>query len=534
MHRPTLAFAGFVLTAASCALYAQSSAPITAVTLYPGSATIVRTARVDGATSRVVVAELPVSFSLQTLRVDADAGIRVGQIVTQDAARTESGNVAEASLETRIQALKDQSATLDVQAGAADIVKAYLERTGGEPAGNDRSNVQVDAKSLAAMVGAINQAALDALGKKQQVAVQKREIDKKVEALERDLKKVRSESRDSRTVTIELATDRPGNVRISYQLNNAGWRPAYRAELNSAASSVMLERLAQVSQKTGEDWKGVRLALSTVQPRLSPSAVTPQPWLLSYVPPRPAEEAARYAYPAAAPAPAPPAAMAFAPANAEPAYRPPTFQSEGVFATEFVVPTPVTLPSDGREVSLALAKVSLNTKQRIQVTPRISTTPIVIAEAEKPAGVWPDGNLQLYRDGSYVGASAWNPQGTEKWNLSFGRDDLVQVRLNAVKGDSGTAGFFEKRNQRRIADQITVRNNHTFAMEVLTIESSPVSTSDEVKVQTVFNPKPTFENWEQRRGVVAWQRTVAPQETATIDLSYSIEYPKEGAISGLR
>ena len=142
--------------------------------------------------------------------------------------------------------------------------------------------------------------------------------------------------------------------------------------------------------------------------------------------------------------------------------------------------------------------------------------------------------VQLYRDGHYVGAMNWNPQGTEKWSLSFGRDDLMQVRLAPVKGDTGTAGVFDKRNQRQITDQITVRSNHARPMNVLVIEAGPVSTSEEIRVQSQYRPKPTTESWDQRRGVVAWERTIAPQETVTFDVNYTIEYPKEGFVGGLR
>ena len=256
----------------ACGVQAQGNlAPITAVTLYPGSATVQRTARVEAGATRLVVNEISTQFALPTLRVESDAGIRVGQVTMQDVARTESANAAEAALESRIQALKDQAAELDVKAGAADIVKGYLERAGGAP-GAEHTSATLDGKALTGMVAAINQAATDALARKQQVAVQRRGIDKQIEALERDLKRVRSESRDSRTLVVQLTAERAGAVRLSYQVNSAGWRPAYRAELNSTASSVGIERLAQVSQKTGETWNGVRLSLSTVQPRTSPGA----------------------------------------------------------------------------------------------------------------------------------------------------------------------------------------------------------------------------------------------------------------------
>src|SRR5258706_15345523 len=128
--RRMLAAITILLSIAPWCVRAQNAAPITAVTLYPGAATVVRTAKVEAGATRVVFGELTTQFATQTVRVEADPGIRIGQITTQDSARTESANAAEAAIEAKIQALKDQSDALEVQAGAADIVKSYLERAG--------------------------------------------------------------------------------------------------------------------------------------------------------------------------------------------------------------------------------------------------------------------------------------------------------------------------------------------------------------------------------------------------------------------
>jgi len=65
------------------------------------------------------------------------------------------------------------------------------------------------------------------------------------------------------------------------------------------------------------------------------------------------------------------------------------------------------------------------------------------------------------------------------------------------------------------------------------LESSPVSTNDQIKVEAKFDPKPTSENWEERQGVVAWARSIAPNETLKFSVSYAIGYPKEAAVAGL-
>jgi len=529
--RTSISLFAFAALAIPACVFSQV-APVTNATLYPGSATIVRTARIEAGATRLVVADLTTQFQTQTLRVEADPGIRIGQISTQDSSRTESANSAEAQIEARIQALKDQAGQLDVQAGAADIVKGYLERAGSAESTAERAKTPADAKTLTAIVGAINDAATDALSRKHKVEVQKREIAKKIEALERDLQRTRTQSRDSRTLTVQLTAERAGSLRISYEVGTAGWRPTYRAELNSATSAVTVERTAQISQKTGEEWKNVKVVLSTALPRRGVAPVDPSPWLLSYSPPQSARD--RVVPPPPASAAAPMAVTAGGMLKEGDYYRPPTFQTDGNFVTEFAVPEPVSLASDGREVSFAIAREALAAKQRVQVTPRLSSAAFVTAEMDRPQGVWPGGDLQLYRDGNFIGTMYWSPQGSEKWTLSFGRDDLLQVKVDPIKGDSGSTGVFEKKNVRQIADRYTVRSNHRAAVDVLVIEPTPVSTSDEIAVKAAFNPQPDVRDWEAKRGVVAWTRTLATQQSAVFDVSYTIEYPKDGYVGGMR
>lgn len=517
---------------------AQGTVPISAVVLYPGSATIMRTSQVTPGMTQVEVPGLPAGFDTQTLKVEADSGIRVGQIITQDTGRTEAANPAEAALETKIQALQDQQASLDAQARSAEIVRNYLERFGGNSGGDkERPHPAIDARTLAGLVDTIGRSASEALERIQRVTVQKREIDKQIQALQHDLSRLRSGTRNTRTVTVNFTATRPGQLTISYQVANAGWKPAYRAALDSAASRVELERLAAISQKTGEEWSKVKLTLSTSQPRQSPQAPEPEPWLLSWQPPRQVVQAVPQ--PAMSPAPAPAAKRTRAivygeEAAAEPAYEPPTFETQSGFASEFQVPARVSLPADGREVSVSLASQVLPVRQRLRVAPRIARAAVVTAEAERPAGVWLPGNLQLFRDGNYVGAAPWDPQAAKQFMLSFGRDELLRVSVEQLKGQSGTTGVFGKRGERRVVEAFKLTSAHKTPVDVLVLESSPVSTAEEVRVQATFEPKPTTEAWEQRRGIVAWERTIAPGETARFSVDYTIEFPQEGYVSGLR
>ena len=103
--------------------------------------------------------------------------------------------------------------------------------------------------------------------------------------MQRQLKPLLAESRrlgGSRvtTVTVTLAAEKAGEVRLSYQVRGPGWQPGYRAALDPAGPGVKLERLALVAQDTGEDWQDVALTLSTGQPGRATQAELPRPWTL--------------------------------------------------------------------------------------------------------------------------------------------------------------------------------------------------------------------------------------------------------------
>src|SRR5947209_11133925 len=507
---------------------AQDASRITSVTLYPGSATVERTARVVPGMTRLEISGLPANFDPQTVRVESTPGVRLGEVSTQDQSRTAASSARESAIEDKIQALKDRQAVLEVDARSAQMAADYISRLGAPSSGTEKPAPALNGKSVAEVIEAVRRGGSDAFGRIQKVQVQKRELDKEIRALERDLARLKSGAKDVRTIAIGVSAEGPGEVRVSYQVNGAGWRPAYRAGLDSAGSKVLLERQGAISQTTGEDWTNVRLKLSTGLPRLSPQGTEPRPWKLSLYSPN-ADRLSEIS--SGVVAAAVPAALMRKRAD-EPKQEAP-IEVQTTFATEFEVPGTVSLPSDGRKLTVSLAKLSLPAKMRLRVVPRLDAAAVVTAEAERPEGVWLAGDIQLYRDGNYVGATSWNPQASAALVLPFGRDSLMRVKVDRAKDRNGSGGLIARRNEREVSDLFTLTNHHKTPVELLVLESSPVSTNDQIKVDAKFDPKPTEENWEERQGVVAWARAIAPNQTLKFSVGYAISYPKDAAVVGL-
>ncbi|MEV6313503.1 DUF4139 domain-containing protein [Streptomyces sp. NPDC051840] len=68
-------------------------------------------------------------------------------------------------------------------------------------------------------------------------------------------------------LTVESSSAGPADLLLSHLVPCALWRPAYRAALGDG--SLSLETDAMVWQRTGEDWNGVRLTLSTARSALA-------------------------------------------------------------------------------------------------------------------------------------------------------------------------------------------------------------------------------------------------------------------------
>ena len=505
------------------AAQAQEAGRISRVILYPGSATIERTVRVAAGSRSVEMTGLPANFDLRTLRVEADPGIRVGEVSVQEVSRTEAMSARESELEAKSEALKDEKAALDVEVKAAELVRDYLTALSTRPApegGGPRSQpIVVDPKAIAGVIEAIRRGGTDAYGLIQRIEIRKRGLDKQIARLERDLARLRSGARDVRTLSISYSASRGGEVRAAYQVTNAGWKPTYRAALDSSASRIDLERQAAVMQRTGEDWRGVTLRLSTGQPRAA-QIVDPATWQLVL------RDVTSPAAPAAA-------ARAMMRERVPDEAKPIVAQFETPYTTEFEVPGTVDLPADGRQVSVSLARQSIPVKQRVRVVPRRNASATVTAEADLPEGVWIPGDVQLHRDGSYIGSTFWQAQAKERLVLPFGRDDRVQVTAHRTTNRSGSAGLLGGRWERQIADLYTVTSRHKLPVELLVLEASPVAVSDQISVEAQFAPQPKLRNWEERRGVVAWEQSLAPGEALKFIADYTITYPKDASVIGL-
>lgn len=514
----------FALLCAQTAL-ARDISKITQVILYPGSATIERTAQVNAGAQKLEITQLPANFAIETLRLEADPGISLGEFTVLDRTGESVPNPKQAELEKQIQAIGDQIALIEVERQSAELVTGYLGGLRENP-----DNVKTtEARQLLSALEAIRNGGQDAYIRIHKAGIQKRNLEKQQALLQSELEKIKGQSRASRNLSVRLASSQSGSVRISYQVNGPGWQPAYRATLDTARAMVRIERQALIAQASGEDWHQVPLRLSTSQPLISPEGRPAQPWELRILETHPVLAKAAAPRTAERMLDAAPALM-----MAEHAALPIPQVFDGAFATEFEVPTQVTLPADGRQITIPLAQYDMPAKLRIQAVPRQDPSAFLVAKGELPPGVWLPGSIQLYRDGAYVGNTTWSAHDTHQLILPFGRDDLIRISVNHPQTRTSESGLIEQRRTRQLVTEYTIHNRHKKAIELTLLEPSPVSTDEKIKVEKRFEPAISQENWEEKKGVIAWEYPLAAGATQKFSTHYQISWPKEAQISPLR
>lgn len=519
---------------------------IARVTVYPGSATVERTARVAAGARSLTIACLPASMDVQSLQVSsADASVRVGEfnLLSED---RDVVPACASPLDGRIRELEDQIAGVKAESSALQLVDGYLRSVAHvRPAGETgRSATTAPPASTPVPTPTQITATAEVLRKSgQDTFTRMHQLARRQEALELALKPLVAERERAAgqrarvmSLTVNLAAEREGELRIAYQLRGPGWQPSYRATLDAARSTVLIERQALVAQNSGEDWTQVQLVLSTGQPDRATQGRLPRPWTLDVAPPPP---------PPSQPAAAPASVTLFSamPASApSPAAREraaedtmPSFDVSAIdrsFATEFAVPQRITVPSSGQRVTLALGSHSAPATLVTRTAPAVEEAAYLVAQIAAPPGVWPVGLAGLYRDGAYVGtaridfgAAAAQPAGAV--SLAFGRDELVTVRAEPPQEMTGSAGLTGSRTERTTRRSYSVENRHRTPTLLQVLHAAPVSRNEQIEVISRYQPQPADLAWERNPGTVAWQQLLAAGATAQFTAEHTIRHPND-------
>jgi uncharacterized protein (TIGR02231 family) len=300
-----------------------------------------------------------------------------------------------------------------------------------------------------------------------------------------------------------------------------------------------LSFLGSVWQRTGEDWQGVTLSVSTAQPARGLFVPELQPlWLQRYEPPRPTPRKTLAAPATQAPAAARSEAKAAAVPEEAETYVAEVAQAtvqEGLLSATFTAPRRETVDGSGQARKVSLARFPLKAAIVRTSAPRVDASAFLTAKALNETG-FPllAGMAGVYVGDEFAGRAPLKatPPGGEV-ELAFGADGRVEVERKVLDRRRESAGVISKDEVVVYRVRTSVKNRWAAPVAVKLLDLVPVSRDEKIQVKVLDGTTAATREDPERPGVRVYELALAAREEKVIELRYEVRYPRGFPISGL-
>jgi uncharacterized protein (TIGR02231 family) len=554
-----------MLAGPASALEVLAPSRVDAVTVFLSGAEVTRVAKVkiDKGEHTVIFNDIPASAVQGSIRVEGKATgkLDIGSVDTarKYLARAESqaADVERKKIEDELEALRDQKTVIEAQVQASETQKQLITNlvqlptrpapaNGGSGAGEDWTRV----------LALIAQGTTDAsrLGIDAQLKI--RDLDRKIEDLDKKLSALAPPKTDQTEVRVYVEAGSPldADFTVRYQVAGANWVPLYDARLQTGTKTTTakmdLARRAAITQKSGENWDGVTLQLSTARPSEGASAPNIDTQSVDFEP-------------EVKPLPAPmPMAKARRPENIQQDMDAPLTGAErgelsaglakagapesepqviaeteaaltsAPFEATFAVPGKVTVTGNGDAKRVVLLTDALEPSLSSRTVPKVDSNAYLYAKVKVPKGTpLLPGRVYLFRDGTFAGTATLPLlQPGEEHDIGFGADDQVKVHYAVIEEKRGESGLISSSHNDSRNFRITLKNLHERPIQMTVLDRVPVSQNQDIKVEYTGKTTPTKTNFEDKRGVISFESKMEPDEEKVLDYGYRITWPAAKSI----
>ncbi|MGI8504875.1 MAG: mucoidy inhibitor MuiA family protein [Hassallia sp.] len=375
---------------------------------------------------------------------------------------------------------------------------------------------------------------------------QQQELNKQLQTLKASLQKIQTplpKESVSLIVAIEPAGAGEFELEVSYLVNYASWNPLYDLRVSRTSDTVHLGYLAEITQKTGEDWINVDITLSTAKPGLGTLPPKLQPWYID-VPRSPAQlMTTRRVRQRPMSIRAAPMAMA---GTAEDSDDELDNAEEDLITAETVVAevskqgSVVTfklsgggnIPSDGSPHKTTIFNDDYPCNFDYIAMPRLVSFAYLQANVKNSvngATLLP-GKANIFRDNIFVGTTQLdNIAPGQEFKLNLGIDEGLKIERELVERQVDKKLMS---NQRRVtySYRLIITNLLNSEANLKLTEQLPVSRNEQIKVRLIRS-NPQIQLGEM--GILEWLLSLAPEERREIYYQFTVEHPPELTVVGL-
>lgn len=503
----------------------------TSVVVFRGQARVRREGdiQIDAGDNLLVIPDLPRSVDPESLRVSGRGEFVIKDFELKTVYLAEYEEAAVAAMREQMQEIEARAADLANQKTLNDQAKHMLTTLADEAMGSYARAMAFEKTSLEQMKSLreyLDDSLRDVLAEGHAIAVKMAEIQKELEAAHKKYKDlVSSRDRVRQEAVIRVSADREtgGSLAVEYHVRDAHWSPQY--ELRLKGGELVLSYVAMVTQGSGEDWDSVEMILSTATPSISTRIPELDPWYIDLFQGRALMRDAGMAMKmeSAMAAPMPAAAAAYDEAEV---------QEEGTAVT-YRITYPVTITSDHQPHKVTVGGASWEPEITCISFPSLSDQVLIRAEARNtsPYTLLP-GPTAIFNEGDYMGKGDL-PLIVPGENVEamMGVDNRVRVERERVKREVVKSRIGTMRKESH-GYQIRITNHRTDTLKCEIVDQIPVSVNADLKVEAVSTSPQPFEVSDLN--IMRWKLSLAPGQTQVITYTFTVEFPKDQRVTGLR
>jgi uncharacterized protein (TIGR02231 family) len=532
-------------------------APITGVTVFRDGARVMRagTTEVPAGLGRVEIGALPAAADPASVRVAVRrAGVALLEVEVSRRFRTDPIREDTTRLRADVERLRDLVRELEDENTAQTAGLAFLGHLSEAAAASLARAVgagRAEYGELSRMAGHLTDGTEGALARRREIAARTRIARRELDAAEQRLASAeqhRSRSVEYSHVSAVVESDAPGTVMVelSYHVSGASWKPLYDLTLHGERLTVSY--LAEVTQRTGEDWPQTSLVLSTARQGQHQGLPELRPWYIGRVMPPPAP------YPAAPGGPHM-YARTMAPGPGEitgeiPVVQPAASMAFGAAAPQavdltaevgqggeagagitYTVARPVEVPADGDPHKTTIATFEADAALDYLTVPVLAAEAYLRATVANGSLLLLPGTARVFHGSEFVGTTALETVAAgEEFEVQLGVDDQIRVERKLRRRSTSKALVGGTRTV-DIAYEITVDNHRDGKAKVSVHDHIPLSRDGDIKVRSrEASPAPAGID---DLGEITWDLTLERGKPATIKHRFTVEHPANVQVSGL-
>jgi uncharacterized protein (TIGR02231 family) len=310
------------------------------------------------------------------------------------------------------------------------------------------------------------------------------------------------------------------NFTLSYFVANTNWTPSYDLRVKDISKPLNLTFKANINQNSGEDWKDVKLSLSTGEPQKQGVAPVLNTWYLNEQISMQRQLNQKL--------------MNFekngsvaAQAQLDEVVRTANYGTVQTnyqqTAKSFDLPQPYTIKTGSENFQVELKPLEIPAIYEYYVAPKYDKDAFLTAKIVD----WEEydlmaGTMKLYFEDTYLGDSYLNVNNQDTLSISLGRDKGVVVSRNKMTDFRKKQSLGSNKVDSR-GYEIVVRNTKRQAINLTIQDQFPISKAKEIEIDDQEAEEAEI---NKETGKITWKLKLEPNKEKKLKHKFTVKSPK--------